>query len=238
VYRIFSLKWFLDLLKNRKIALMSFAKWEDPFENFLLKAKAITTKGVNVDFTNLRELVYGQSWCLVEETDAMWRIYSNDKSGVKIKAHVGRLFDSLYGDGKSTCLHLYFGKVIYESLKGIEALMNNQIKIHEELFRDTSGSGIIEYLLIKRSEFEHEHEARIIYYSSSNDPIRIKSGNKDLIIFDIDPNQIIEKVVLDPRLNGVEFKRIESQIKSGGYKGNVERSSLYNPPSFTLTLDI
>jgi len=238
VYRIFSLKWFLDLLQNKKIALMNFAKWDDPFENFLFKAKAKNKNGVDVDFAKLREYVYGQSWCLVEETDAIWRIYSNDKTSVKVKANVGRLFDSLYGDGESTCVHLYFGKVFYEKLQNTETLMKNRLKIHKSLFHDTSGSGIIDYFLIKRPEFEHEHEARIIYNSSSDDPIRAKNGNNEMIKFDIEPNKIFEKLTLDPRLNNKEFKNIELQIRSIGYTGEIEKSSLYDPPSFIVTLDI
>jgi len=239
VYRIFSLEWFLSLLDNKKITLMNFAKWKDPFENFILKAKAKTTKGKDIDFSNLSKKIYGQCWSLVEETDAMWRIYSKDEKVVKVKANVGRLFDSLYGDGESRALELYFGKVIYRSLDSIETLMKDHLKINKMLFQDTSGSGIIEYLLIKRLEFEHEHEARIIYYPSSNDPILTKNGNNDdMISFNIEPNEIIEKVTLDPRLDDDNFNDIKYQIKSKGYTGLIEKSTLYNPPSFNIILDV
>jgi hypothetical protein len=224
-------------LLSKKITLINFSEWDDPFENFLLKSDVVNLRKQKVDLSKIRSNVYGQCWVTVDETDALWRIYSFDKTGVKVKANVGKLFDSLYSDGKNTCLHLYFGKVLYKRVDEIERLMKEQDKIHKDIF-DSTGRGIIDYLLIKRQEFAHEHEARIIYNPSSNDPIMATNGNTKMIKFAIEPESLIEEVVLDPRLPDDLFEEYSALIKSTGYSKPILKSSLYQPPSFNLVLDI
>jgi len=237
VYRIFSLIRFVELLLTKKITLINFSEWDDPFENFLLKAKVANLQEREVDLSKMRAKVYGQSWVTIDESDALWRIYSVDKTGVKVKANVGKLFDSLYGDGRNTCLHLYFGKVLYKRVDEIECLMKKQQQIKKDIF-DSTGRAIIDYFLIKRQEFEHEHEARIIYNPGSNDPILNANGNLKMLKFTIDPEVIIEEVVLDPRLSDDVFEEYRALIKSAGYNKSILKSTLYKPPSFKYVMDI
>ncbi len=191
VYRIFPLIRFVELLLTKKIALINFSEWDDPFENFLLKAEVANLREQEVDLSKMRAKVYGQSWVTIDESDALWRIYSVDKTGVKVKANVGKLFDSLYGNGRNTCLHLYFGKVLYKRVDEIEYMMKKQQQIQKDIF-DSTGCAIINYFLIKRQEFGHEHEARIIYNPGSNDPILSANGNLKILKFPIELEVIIE----------------------------------------------
>lgn len=45
IYRVYSMKWFKDLITTKTNGLVNPAKWEDPFENFFLKSQAITSDG-------------------------------------------------------------------------------------------------------------------------------------------------------------------------------------------------
>ncbi len=233
LYRYFPLDRFLKMLSDRQWALVKFSEWEDPFENFVYSAQVTSKAGIPVDLTNLRDSVFGQCWSLHQETDALWRIYSPNKSAVKVRVRASALFDSLYGTGEGTVLHLFFGKVMYKCVADIEALMKDQAAIHKGLF-STDGAGMIEYLLVKREEFSHENEARLIYQTETRDP-----RNKDkMLIFPLDPNSIVEEVVLDPRLSDSDATQTRNKIKAAGFVGDVRKSDLYAPPRFTFTLDV
>lgn len=58
---------------------------------------------------------YGQCWSLTKDSDAMWRIYSNHKDGVRIKTTVGKLISELEQTRGMIAVVPYFGKVKYYS---------------------------------------------------------------------------------------------------------------------------
>ena len=39
IYRVFPLRWFKDIVLNKRIGLVRPSSWGDPFENFVLKCK-------------------------------------------------------------------------------------------------------------------------------------------------------------------------------------------------------
>jgi hypothetical protein len=45
VYRVFSLRWFKDMITYRRNGLVRTSKWDDPFENFFLKSTVRTQSG-------------------------------------------------------------------------------------------------------------------------------------------------------------------------------------------------
>lgn len=88
--------------------------WDDPFENFILQGRGRTSNGRTVSF-GMRESLFGQCWTLNWESDAMWRIYSPDKNGVKIRTTIKKLFESIYNaipTGKRN-VSCFIGKVEY-----------------------------------------------------------------------------------------------------------------------------
>ena len=92
IYRIVKIERFFELLVNNKNTLVSPSLWEDPFEAFTSKAK-IKIDGKLIMPNNR---VWGQCWTTrINETDAMWRIYTPDKNGVKIRTTARKLIDSL-----------------------------------------------------------------------------------------------------------------------------------------------
>lgn len=94
IYRIFSTNRLIELFEKKENALVKPELWDDPFENFILK---IPEKGSK---SKPNKRGYGQCWTLNFESDAMWRIYSPDKNGVRIQTTIRKLHHSLHSAQK------------------------------------------------------------------------------------------------------------------------------------------
>lgn len=85
----------LEIFESRQLVLVEPNKWDDPFENLLLKGMLEGTSDKFPITKVFRTSIYGQCWTTHKETDAMWRIYSQDKNGVKVRCSVKNLFWTL-----------------------------------------------------------------------------------------------------------------------------------------------
>jgi hypothetical protein len=103
-----------ELFERSELVLVRPKLWEDPSENFLLRCNLELDTGKRIDLRNEERQFYGQCWSLKRETDAMWRIYSPQKNGVKIKVRSGNLLSCLYPDSGDNFIGLkaWIGKVI------------------------------------------------------------------------------------------------------------------------------
>ena len=222
IYRIYSIKRFLALLKSNKDALIKPKKWkDDPFENFILKSDVIDEKGKKGTFS-FQDDLYAQCWSLNKENDAMWRIYSPQKNGIKVKSNITYLIESLKN---SLNLHqkdfCYIGSVKYLKIEQIRKYFKS-LKLENILTSD--GSGCAETLLIKREAFFHEKEIRIIFFNPYKSTL-------DFYEFQIDPNYLFSEIVIDPRMEKEKAKKLKTKIKKLGYKGPIHISNLYSPPT-------
>lgn len=227
VFRIFSCKRFLQLLKESKLSLIKPKKWDDPFENFILSTPAIDNHGTPISLSSLSESYFGQCWTLNKETDAMWRIYSPYKDGIKVSTTVGKLFDVFYDHRKEPELECYFGLVEYKT----EQNLINLLLRAKEFVLDRSGIESAKSLLLKREEFSHEAEARLIYVSFCED-----EKSRDVYSFTIDPNTLFDDITLDPRISDSDQKKISDEITINGCTLNILKSSLYSLPNFKIVL--
>lgn len=203
--------------------------WEDPYENYFLKEKFFLEDGTVFGADNNIPGVFGQSWTIQQETDAMWRIYSKeDKTGgvdnsrifygVRIETTARKLLDVVYVDDFSMA-NLWVGIVQYmgeaeinETLKGGITNMNEALA--ESFFN-------------KRTEFDHEQEFRAMMLLDSK--TIEQASNYKRIAFDI-PNMdsFIDSYVLDPRLSDENFDALRSKLILLGVKPEkIKQSSLY-----------
>ena len=222
IYRIISMDRLKGLFRNCENAMVKPKMWEDPFENFILRSKVHLPTGQTIEY-NFHESMYGQCWSLHKASDAMWRIYSNDRLGVRIRTTIGDLITSLARHHgalpQATCA---IGKVSYLGTKDIERYANrtfddNGISV-ENIFRS---------LLFKRKAFKHENEIRLLYCELNED----KSAERDVYKYEIDPNELISQIMIDPRLSVAEARDIKQAIKDTlKFKGEVKRSMLYAAP--------
>lgn len=196
---------------------LSHKKWDDPFENALLSSAFEI--GCETGAFSAKNSVYGQCWTLHRETDAMWRIYSQNKDGVRVMTTPRKLLvslqDKIVNLSDTQC---YIGKVKYEYKANLENCFS---KIN---LLNPNGFGIAESLLYKRKEFSHEKEVRLIY---SGDNRKCES---DIFSYSINPNELFDRVLFDPRMDASLQNSYISAIKCLGCNSEIRRSTLYDAP--------
>lgn len=216
IYRVMPVRRLLQAFEEQKIVLVPPRKWDDPFENLLLSSKVILSEtGESGSMPDIRDKVYGQCWTLHRETDAMWRIYSADTNGVKVRTKVRRLLSALKSsDQRFSDVTCFIGKVEYLTQSDLVSTLKGL-----DLF-NVNGSGVAKSLLYKRKEFSHEKEMRLIY----------TQGEGMVHLFDADPVELFDEIVFDPRMDPYLYSAYESAVRNYGFKGRVAQSVLYQPP--------
>jgi hypothetical protein len=113
LYRVFSIERLLQLFSKKEIVLVKPSAWDDPFENYILNATAVNENGKKFSF-DVREHIFGQCWSETLESDAMWRIYTPNITGVKIRTTNGKLHQTmeLYTGGRNSQL-VFIGKAAF-----------------------------------------------------------------------------------------------------------------------------
>lgn len=224
IFRIFSIDRLIEMFEQKKNALVKPELWDDPFENFILNipVKDKTGKGSK---SILRKRGYGQCWTLNVESDAMWRIYSPDKNGVKIQTTIRKLFRSLYSAQTSyASISCYIGKVKYYSNKDIEKLISDRIAGRKQF----DGSiGQARSLLFKRWAFRHEKEIRLIFLEPHN------QSNSNVYLYPCNPLTFIDRITFDSRMSQRLYEIFKKHLKGIGFQGTLVQSNLYRPPKFT-----
>ncbi len=229
IYRIISYERFIELFKARKNTLVKPKLWEDTFENYALKSTLKFPDESKIEL-DTHERLYGQCWTTSKASDAMWRIYSQDKKGIRIRTTVDKLLGGLDLANVNTARTMScIGKVEYKSEITI---MSEARKAFSRDGRMTFGS-LFRSLLIKRKAFDHEKEIRLMYLDWGH-----KFPSQSIYSYEIDPHDLITQVMIDPRVSHSEYKKIQTDIvEKTGYMGDIKRSLLYRLPD-TLTLEV
>lgn len=226
IFRIFSLNRFRDAVAHRSNTLVRPIKWDDPFENALLEAKGEMEDGTRVS-VGFKDDLYGQCWTTDKDSDAMWRIYSPDKSGVRVRTTVGALYQSLV----SSCpqfheISCFIGRVDYLAQDQLISRFNDSRWATARVL-DTTGRGQVSTLLLKRPEFAHEKEIRLVYFSNE-----LNRTGSDVYSYPIDPLTLFDEVAFDPRWDHSQYLAAKTAAEKAGFT-NVIQSGLYRLPPFT-----
>lgn len=227
VYKYIPLKYLIPLVVNKKLRIDKVAKWEDPYENFFLKSYFYTYASfykqiVQVSTDEIRNRTYGQSWTMIEESDAMWRIYSNkddiENIAVKVKIKIDNLFNIVYTSDE--CMETSIGPVNYKTNLDIINWLGN-LK-NTEYLRLEIPKYAKESLFIKRTPFAHEKEVRIIISKDTQTPA------EEFLLYDIPDLNVIEDFTLDPRLNEEDEVQITQKLEDIGVdRHKIKKSILY-----------
>lgn len=224
IYRVFSIARLFEIFNTSQLTLVKPELWDDPFENFISKFTTISADGDKHTWAS-REWFYGQCWSLHKESDAMWRIYSPKKDGVKVKTTIRKLYEML-----SRCINvdatdtLYIGKVQYKpERKLIDAF-------HDEKMSPFGWVGGARALLLKRLEFKHESEVRVIYYNHDTE------YNNPTFKIDIDPFELFEEIIFDPRMDTSSINNTAQKLIELGFKNRMAQSTMYKIPNFTISI--
>ncbi|MCL6619355.1 MAG: DUF2971 domain-containing protein [Thermomonas hydrothermalis] len=225
IYRIFPLDRFLDMFYKGENVLVNPSKWEDPFENFLLKGNAEMPDGNLVSLSQLYQSWYGQCWTRNRDSDAMWRIYSANKTGVRVETTVGSLFSNFYNSSdKFASLKYFIGSVEYWQKEEIERFLK-ETTFTGFVFDDPPPK-LAKALLIKRQEFSHENEVRLIFQDVSQDGAG-QHGKDGFVSFKFPWSEILTEIAFDPRLSESDYEEERRKLISLGCGVNITQSELY-----------
>lgn len=225
LYRFLRLDRFLDLVSHRILLLRKPHTWDDPFENFLSKT-TIDDNGQSVGF-NLTNDYFGQCWTLREECDGMWRNYCSLDCGVRIGTTSEKLIQAIWnGTDTFTPLQTFVGRVRYLDDGSLKAELAGCSEYGHPLM-NSSGRGIAQMLLIKRTEFDYEEEVRALV---SDDKMV-----GDTKTFVIDPRGFIDSITFAPKMNDTLRDALANHLVSQGFSRNcITRSTLYDPWKLVL----
>lgn len=237
IYRIYKLSRFKHLLGKNTDGLVSPTKWYDPFENFFLQNTKVKVSENEspIPLQNLAEDWYGQCWSFEKETDAMWRIYCpcpKIETGVKVKSTIRKLFENLQKvDSTNPQLQFFVGRVCYFTEHKIKQFMS---KTTFSQIASSSGKEFARLLCIKRDEFKHESELRILFQDL--DIGAGKRGVEGVFDYQLDPNVVFEEIVLDPRITEQQENVQKAELINLGSALQIRKSTLYQSPSFEIPL--
>lgn len=233
IYRTYSMRWFLDLLATGEDGLRNPSTWDDPFENFFL-ARTLVDTGSGGGMGTLAHLAddwYGQCWTTNCNTDAMWRIYSSGRDGVQVKTTVRKIFGNLIKVPTwSPRAQIFIGKVSYLTSEQLQDLMSKITFM--DVASGGQGDGFAKLLCVKRTEFQHEQEVRLLYWTSGN-PIG-PQGVGGTVRYPLKANEVFDEILLDPRLTDSEAKAAAAGLGAVGWMGPAPRSTLYQVPKFVI----
>jgi len=188
IHRIVGVERFLQMLHEDSLTLMAPQKWDDPYEESLQKhyERHGSTLG---EFK-----VYGLCWSTESRSDALWRIYSPGKLGIKVSTSVATLAGALSSTSTEESLlsNTFLGRVAYlperTSKKTEFQWPNGALRLSKNNFVEsisTFSNAIDEIIgfspagdlaidapllarafLVKRRAFKHEEEVRLLCFPS------------------------------------------------------------------------
>jgi hypothetical protein len=235
IYRVYPIERLVQMFIEKKNTLVKPKMWDDPFENFFLTQTFIPYG----EFGDFRDSFYGQCWTLnSKESDALWRIYSHNKNGVRIKTTIYKLFYSFYNPKDSfASVSQFIGKIKYYPEKTIK---NDYEKEFENIHSDPQviTNLAIQSLLTKRIEFKHENEVRLLY-TDSDIYNRKEYLKKDIYQYRFEPLNIVDEILFDPRFDNTLYNIFKEKMVTLGFNVNkIKKSKLYQFPKLKLILDI
>jgi hypothetical protein len=190
VYRIICIPRLFEFFEKRLNVLVKPQKWEDPFENFVSHSQQ----------------VYGQCWTFQSASDAMWRIYSRNSDAVRIRSTVRKLADSLSRTrGKEAHVEAFIGQVQYLRNAKLMAFAKN---ISQKSAK-SSARTLAQTLLVKRPAFKHEREVRLLFIPRDNAHLKL-----DTFCYSVDPNILVDQIMIDPRVSKEETDALKQKIRS------------------------
>jgi hypothetical protein len=213
IYRVMPVHRLFELFESHELTLVQPNKWDDPFENLVLAGLIDGVFDKHPAGKVFRMNIYGQCWTTHRETDAMWRIYSSDKQGVKVRCTVRNLLSSIIqNNSEFDSEGTFLGKVEYLPQKTLLSILSS--------IDDIYGLEAARSLMYKRREFKHESEVRLVYTRAADEV-------KKLVI---NPQEVFDEIIFDPRMNEHIYESYSQSVLAKGFKGRVAKSTMYQLP--------
>ena len=249
IYRICSIHRFIETLVDRVLIFPYVSKWEDPAEGRVFKNLKKWKKELSIDWNidNVCKGWYGSCWKIRQESDALWRCYSTYKFRVKLKVIKSEIYNILHNVNNLKNLKRGLNKnplimmddIKYEDESKIKQDMDNIVNFRNYIYGAGSNDQIAESpseikpvaedrareaifwgLTEKRRPFDYEKEFRMVIMTEDIGNI-LKINIPDI-------NHLFKEVIFDPRASDEFYNSYKKNIKKLGYKGKIERSTLYH----------
>jgi len=209
LYRILPFDRAVEILKG-SLYFSHPSTWDDPFETIVDHDKA--------------HAMFAQCWCMNGVSDAMWRIYSPNNLGVRIRTTRTKLREAMNSAGAKG-----YKKRIKEVEYTTSASLKDRAKeIAAHLQKKFDPSKAADLFFMKRSAFEHEQEVRALLYCEDAPVDEPKRGWS----IKIDGHALIQSILLDPRVPSHFGGAMKLYLRRTiGFKGPVQTSVLYTKPA-------
>ena len=227
LFRFVTAQRLEQMLSTRSLCLTRLTKWDDPFENVLMKVRlTCINTGQRVHVDGILNDFFGLCWTSNGvESDAQWRIYAPEGDGVRLRTTAGRLWRAVHDPTDPfAALKYSLGRVRYVSQTALTSFLTNPSNV-TDLTLDPGGQRIMRWLLLKRLEFKHEREVRLLYRDVKHN---VRTRNYKRIRFD--PNAVITDITCDPRMSARDFRSLRQRLRGLGFTGQVHLSKLYRLP--------
>lgn len=245
LYRIFSRKYFEELLKTKEMVLRSPRTWQEPFEHLPWSTQTVTHPDFSPECSDKYvKPIFAQCWTQNEESDTFWRAYSNppantreegceigpcedfekvkQNEGVMVKTTINKIIETILRLPRNFVKsNFYLGPVNYYAGKEIKQIIANrtgEIGL-EALLR---GRNLAELFLLKRKQFRHENEVRLIYISENDD-----MSSQDSIRIPFNPQDLFNEVQFDPRLTKNQVNERKGYAKLYYDANKLKQSNMY-----------
>jgi hypothetical protein len=165
--------------------------------------------------------MFAQCWCRKGVSDAMWRIYSQDKLGVRIRTTESKLKSALVALASQKDLGFKIAPVRY--VNEIVHVVRDQRSLLEAA-RKLTFARASSHLFLKRPAFEHEAETRVLVF----DPKQPIDGTAKGLKVELDTRRLIDSVLVDPRAPEEFVAAYRHYLRDVlKFPGSVKKSQLY-----------
>lgn len=213
IYKYIPAGYLLNILATHKFGLKRARSWKDQYEVFPLRN---STKHPENESTI--DSIYASCWTTLEESDAMWGVYSNGtgfNSAIKVKSTVGKIRQIIKADKEKSREIDLIKRVDYMSKETMMA----ELRIAEQNGNPFHLT-LMDSLYKKRVQFDHENEVRWVLYNDGD--------IGEILFIDIDPTDFFVSMELQPDLKPEDVKSIKDVIASLGYPIDfITQSDLY-----------
>jgi hypothetical protein len=231
IYRVLPIKYFRRMITKKELVLVRPTLWRDPFENFFLKCTVTLPTGELGSMKQIHDKWFGICWTKNPNSDAMWRIYSPKEDGVRISTTVRKLFSAIYNlNDRFRTLKYFIGTVRYRERTEIEDFLERTSFM--DLAFGGRAHGFARTLCIKRVEFNHEREIRLLFQDVSKRP-RIR----DRLRLRFNYATVLDQVTLDPRLDPSDFEARKRELIGLGCTLPIDQSDLYKIETKTIKIE-
>lgn len=218
LYRIQSFDRAVEIFEQGELYLAHPGKWEDPYESRLKHSAS--------------NALFAQCWSMNPQSDAMWRIYSPDRLGLRIRTTREKLREAIREGIKRGGLKYRLKDVEYLNQRVLNQRLRDLADKLQESFTPALAANALHW---KRRAFEHEDEVRLIVFRE-----RGAANPQDGLKIKVDPHTLIDDVLIDPRAPAAFVEAFKLYLtKKIGFDGTVGRSLLYaeQSPIEVVSLD-